>query len=612
MVASVPSRLRFGAYEIERKLGRGMTDVYLGFDAVVGRHAVLKLIRHSESSQVRQVIDAERRGASIQQQLHAFDPRVIEVYEFGDLEGCFYVAMEYVEGETVAAILRRERRIHPQRAARIALEVAAQLEALHSFQAQIDGRAAAVVHGDIKPSNIQVCAGGGIRLLDFGIAKCVTPARSLTVHPFGSPNYCSPERLDRSQVDTDSDLWALGVTLYEMAAGAPPYQAEDTRRLEGLIQSRRPPRALPVACPRALKAIVGKALAADAAQRYGAAAHFRQDLEAFLENRPTVAERERRHPWRVNPTVDAAASAPAWRRWLADLPYARLAAALGCVLLGMAVFLATGYYWRYRSQADRFRAGLDFSHRSAAALYAPAYELARLRAGFEFLGRFSPAPELAAALRAAYLAAADAVIDGYRTGASPSLLAADWPKAQVALEQALALEPNDPPARGKLALVRACLDLASGRREAARAGFLAASALIPAAPDPHLGMARLLVYADRDTARALAEFAVAEALGYRLQPREIEQQADAWRFRAWNELGTAWSARVPPAESARLQLAGRHDLESAEALYQQIPGFNHVDAHLKQVRAVYAKTLPAPPPKPAPHRARARGTRRWR
>ena len=82
-------------------------------------------------------------GASIQQQLHAFDPRVIEVYDYGDLEGCFFVALEYVEGETVAQILRRERALDPVRATRIAVEVAAQLEALHSFQAQIDGRAAA-------------------------------------------------------------------------------------------------------------------------------------------------------------------------------------------------------------------------------------------------------------------------------------------------------------------------------------------------------------------------------------------------------------------------------------------------------------------------------------
>src|SRR6266545_3726864 len=108
MVAAAPSRLRFGGYDIERKLGHGMTDVYLGFDSSLGRRAVLKIIRHSGDPDTRQVIEAERRGASIQKQLHAFDARVIEVYDYGDLEGCFFVAMEHVEGETVASILRRE------------------------------------------------------------------------------------------------------------------------------------------------------------------------------------------------------------------------------------------------------------------------------------------------------------------------------------------------------------------------------------------------------------------------------------------------------------------------------------------------------------------------
>jgi serine/threonine protein kinase len=610
MVAAAPSRLRFGPYDIERKLGRGMTDVYLGFDAASGRRAVLKLIRHSTAA--RQVIDAERRGASIQQQLHAFDARVIEVYDFGDLEGCFFVALEYVEGETVAQILRRERALDPMRATRIALEVAAQLEALHSFQAQIDGRAAAVVHGDIKPSNIQVGADGRIRLLDFGIAKSVTLLHDLTGHEFGSPNYCSPERLDRSQVDTGADLWSLGVTLYEMVAGSPPYQADDTRKLEHLIQAKRPPRALPAACPRGLKAIIGKALAADAAQRYATAGIFREDLAAFLESRPTVAERERRRPWKVNPTVDAAGRQSFTWNWpwtlpwtlpqLPEIQYARVAGGLACVLLGMAVFLATGYYWRFRSEAATFRAGLDLTRRTASEARQPLQEWLRLREEYNFLGRFSPARELEAPLRTAYIVAADAVIDGYRTSPDPSIQKPDWPKAQICLEQALAMGALDPISRAKLALVQGYIALPS-QIENARVKFIAAVTAIPASPDPHLALARLYAYAYRDTERALAELTVAEALGYKPQPREIEQKADAYRFRAWKELGKAWSKKTPAEESQRLVVLGQKDLEAAESLYEQIPGFNQSGAHLRQVRAVYKKTLPQPPqPRPVVHR----------
>lgn len=148
------------------------------------------------------------------------------------------------------------------------------MDKLHSFHAEVDGQRRSVVHGDIKPSNIQIGADDEVRLLDFGIAKALTFTHSRTHLNLGSPSYCSPERLNRGQVDRHADLWAVGVTLYEMVAGSPPYQAQDTRKLEALIQSRRPPRALPDNCPPALKAILNKSLAGDLHQRYVSAAVF--------------------------------------------------------------------------------------------------------------------------------------------------------------------------------------------------------------------------------------------------------------------------------------------------------------------------------------------------
>jgi hypothetical protein len=378
-----------------------------------------------------------------------------------------------------------------------------------------------------------------------------------------------------------------------MVAGSPPYQAGDTQRLEHLIQSKRPPRGLPGGCPRGLKAIIGKALAADAGQRYGTASIFRADLEEFLENRPTIAERERRRPWKVNPTVDAGGE-PGWRWKWPDLPYARSLGALACVALGMTVFLATGYYWRVRSDSAMFRAGLDLKYRSAYELRRPLQEWMRLRDEYSFLGHLSPAVDLEAPLRTAYLTAADAVIDGYRTSADPDIRKPDWPKAQVALEQAVAMDPKDPVARGKLALAQGYVELASDP-ERALVKFSEASLSLPASPDPHLALARYYTYTMRDTERALRELTVAEALGYQAQPREIEQKADAYRYRAWKELGKAWSKDTDPDERQKLVVLGQRDLEAAQALYEQIPNFNQADGHLRQVKSVYKKTLPAPP-----------------
>jgi serine/threonine-protein kinase len=278
---------RIGRYEIIGRLGKSMTDVYLAMDTVEKRKVALKLVPHNDDRATQLVVEAERRGAAIQQRLHTSDPRMVEIYEYGDLDGFFFVAMQFVEGRTVADLLAVDGVVDSCRAGVIALEICEQLAKFHSWES-------AVVHGDIKPSNIHLSPNDTVRLLDFGIAKMLRADCNATGHEFGSPSYCSPERLTRAEVDPQSDLWALGATLYEMLAGVPPYQAEDTRKLEGLIRSKRPPRALPKSCPAGLRAVVMKALAPDARQRYGSAEEFRGDLQLFLEGKTTVAEAERR------------------------------------------------------------------------------------------------------------------------------------------------------------------------------------------------------------------------------------------------------------------------------------------------------------------------------
>src|SRR5664280_283546 len=204
---------RIGRYEIIRRLGKSMTDVYLAMDTVENRKVALKLVPRNGDRVTRLVMEAERRGAAIQQELHTSDPRMVEIYEYGDLDGYFFVAMQFVEGRTVADLLAADRVLDPCRAAVIALEICEQLAKFHASES-------AVVHGDIKPSNIHLSPNDTVRLLDFGIAKTLRADCNATGHQFGSPSYCSPERLTRAEVDPQSDLWALGATLYEMLAGA--------------------------------------------------------------------------------------------------------------------------------------------------------------------------------------------------------------------------------------------------------------------------------------------------------------------------------------------------------------------------------------------------------
>lgn len=585
---------QFGRYEIIRKLGRSMTDVYLALDPLVNRRVVLKIVEQCRDPLTQTVLDAERRGALIQQQLHSLDARILEIYEYGEQDGCFFVAMQYAEGKSLAEMLRREGRLDPMRAARYAAEVASQLGTLHSFQAEIEGQRRAVVHGDIKPSNIQIGPNDEVWLLDFGIAKAITLTRNVTCHNLGSPVYCSPERLKKAQVDPHADLWALGVSLHEMVAGLPPYQAESTRKLENLIQSRRPPRALPATCPAALKAVIAKALAADSGRRYPAAAAFEADLRSFIEGRATTAEREKQPSWDANATLEksragsARTRATVLRLWdlIPEFNSVMWAVVAG-LIVGMLCFIPASYLYRYRNQSQPLRAPRDYTRSTTAKIAADWRLYKSLGQQNSFLGRFSPARRLAQPLRADLMTAANDVLDRYRNGSDPVLEHFDWEKAETCLSYALELDGSDTEARGKLAVCHGYVLLLRKPRtpqafEAAEASFADAVPDLPRSPDPRLGLARVYVYGLHNVGQAMAEFHAAERLGFRLGPRELEQQADSYLYRAEQTLGT-WQGTDPKTESTRYVLRAQHDFERARDLYEPIAGFSNVNRSLEQL-----------------------------
>jgi serine/threonine protein kinase len=596
---------KFGKYEIVRKLGRSMTDVYLALDTSIDRPAVLKVIEQSRDEFTQLLIEAERRGALIQKQLHAIDPRIVEIYECSEQDGCFYVAMQYVEGRTVAEILQAEHRIEPRRAARYAAEICSQLKTLHSFVSDVDGRKTAVVHGDIKPSNIQIGPNDELKLLDFGIAKVITFTRNLTHHNLGSPSYCSPERVSRAQVDQHADLWAVGVSLYEMVSGAPPYQAQSTRKLENLIQSRRPPRALPEDCPPSLKAIVAKALAADLEHRYPSAEAFESDLRALLDHRPTIAETERRSSWDANATVEkhppeaktvprvAGPRPPATKspvRKIAvrsDLTNVAIALLAG-ILAGLLVFIPVGYYYRFRSASERLRGSRDYAHEDAQVVASDWNLYQDLRHRNQLFGQWTPVSSLDRPLHANLVSAADNILERFRNSSDEELNQFDWAKARLCLLHALELEPSDSKARGKLALCDGYLNLMQNPNPPKAAfsidNFRQAESYLPHSPDPHLALARVYVYAFHNIGEALAEFHQAEQLGYRSGPKEAQQKADGYLFRAEWELARAKKLFATSKQQSEkwCQLA-RDDIERARALDEPIAGFSNVSTNLQQI-----------------------------
>jgi serine/threonine protein kinase len=594
-----------------------MTDVYLAFDTNAKRHAVLKIVEESSDPLTQLILEAERRGAAIQMQLHQADSRVIELYESGELDGCFFIAMQYIEGRTIAEILKEEKRISLARATKFAIEILSQLDRLHSFQAEIGGERRSVVHGDIKPSNIQIGADDEVRLLDFGIAKVLTFTHSRTSLSLGSPGYCSPERLSRGQVDRHADLWAVGVTLYEMLAGSPPYQAQDTRKLEQLIQSRRPPRALPDDCPKVMQAILNKALAGDLHQRYVSAAAFESDLRLFWQNRATVAGSERRTSWNTNPTMEkprlrildalprsVASMADTVRQRVLKLkpePKQRVASVLSILvalcwglLAGLVVCVPAGYIYRFWRQSAPLRDSRDYTRLSVAGINANWSLFQQLGQRNVFLGELSPARRLSSPMRSSLLHAADDVIERYRNNSDPAIEDFDWQKAAVCLRHLLEMDPSDHAAQGKLALCDGYVDLmkaSAGQPEQrpaaiedARTKFQESVSLIPRAPDPHLGLARIYIYSLHNVGKAIAELHEAQHLGFQPGPREKEQEADGYRFRARSELITArvFRGKSRLAEERYLRLAQR-DFDRARQIYEPILGYSNVSVALREV-----------------------------
>jgi eukaryotic-like serine/threonine-protein kinase len=614
---------KFGKYEIVRKLGGGMANVYLARNDDCDQCVVVKTIENAGENSRRLAMEAEKRGAEIQRQLSKHD-RILDVYEAGEQNGCFFVVMEYFPGRTLANILATEGRLDAKRATRYAAEICNQLRILHGFGSE-DGATTAVVHGDIKPSNIQVGADDQLRILDFGIAKFISAGREMTRHELGSPSYCSPERIRDSQVDVYADLWAVAITLYEMLAGAPPFEAQDTRKLERLIQSSKPSTSLPADCPAELRAIVAKSLNRDIRKRYESAEAFENDLLAFLEDRETQAARERAE----RPTLRATL----FRRTRAiQIPAVQAAsvggedasyetqniaiALLAGLLSGLILFLPVTYYFRMREISRDLIQRKDYVLLPAWALAADWDRYRTFKQRDAWWRELFQMDKLERGFETNLIGSANNLIGRFRRSSDGRLGNFDWARARLCLLYALQIDPLSPRARGQLYLCDGYLAM-----EGARPGvdaFRRAETLLPRSPDPHLGLARAYLFFVRNVGLGLAEFHQAEQLGYKLGPREIEQEADGYLLRAEAELNRARRTPVSTIHDATkwLRLA-QGDLGRAQNLYEPIAGFGHVETRLAQLYAdqteqgkLESAVLMQPPARPPLILLKARFVRR--
>jgi len=609
-----PASRKLGKYEILRKLGRGgMADVYLAQDTELQCAVALKLIEHAPDADTRDAIDAERRGAGLQAHLAVVDPRVVRIYDSGDLDGFFFVAMEYIDGQDLSELMRRGP-LAPEFATGVALAVAQTLENAHNLRVEIDGKEIhGIVHGDIKPKNIRIDSRGEVRVMDFGIAKALSLTRKLTRNEFGSVPYGSPERLEAGQVNELSDLWSLAVMLYEMVTGLQPYHAESTERLERMIRSRIPPPPAPDPCPEPLRRILVRAMAPEPEVRYQSAREIADELRKFGQGEevddPDATRRTFRHAAgsdgdtrRTTPDDETRRTQAkivfqdsskegiqkeTWPRKKPAAPKQPMPLWLTRTIAGLVLAIAVLLTWVVGSDILLYRRGQQLERDIAAEqvtslddIWNRWTELSQGNSSSWLL--HGPRK----AVRQKFVAAADHVIDSYRN--SDAVYENSWKNAHDDLARALSLDPDDS-VRGKLRLTEGHLARINGttHRSAAELNdavekFTEADKLLPRSPDPELGLARVYVYGLKDIDKAYQALQEAEKRGFALGSREKSQLADGYRDRADRLFWDSRNVRGLPQEKDQIQRS-KEDYERSLGLYQSIAPWGNANASIVRV-----------------------------
>jgi len=341
-----------GRYELGDQIARGGTaQVFLARDLLLGRPVALKVL-FSELSADHAFVERFRREAQAAANLS--HPNIVPVFDWGETDSTYFIVMEYVDGEALSSIIRTQAPLNSAQAASVASDIAKALAYAHRH---------GVVHRDVKPGNVLITAEGQVKVTDFGIARAIGVDEQVTQTGLvmGTATYFSPEQAQGLGVDGRSDVYALGVVLYEMVAGRPPFVGESPVAIayQHVREQPQPPSAFNPDVPPALEAVILQAMAKLPKERYQTAEEFRADLERFAHGQPVLAHARHEEPTIAVPTTSsapatssatreavplAAGAAPPGRR---STPYWLGSGGVFAVAIGLIVYFgghALGYF----------------------------------------------------------------------------------------------------------------------------------------------------------------------------------------------------------------------------------------------------------------------------
>ncbi len=339
-------------YKIIDKIGvGGMADVYKGQDSLLGRAVAIKIL-HANFANDDEFVTRFKREAQAAGKLN--HPNIVNMYDVGYDQGLHYIVMEYVEGETLKEYIVRNKKLAIDEAVKIAIAIGEGLEHAHAM---------GIVHCDIKPHNVMITSNGRVKVADFGIARAMNATNTVmyTNSIMGSAHYLSPEQASGKPVDGNTDIYSLGVVLYEMLTGRVPFEGETpiAVALKHVREELTPPTRYNPSIPSMLESVVVKALSKNPEDRFGSISDMISDLR--LSQGFTMGKSSRQVPYdfatQMIPTVDANpfeddieeenSKKAGILGFIAKIPqkYIILGAAVIFVVAFLGAFLSFGNFW---------------------------------------------------------------------------------------------------------------------------------------------------------------------------------------------------------------------------------------------------------------------------